>query len=373
MSRPPYALLLLLLCGSLAGAATETATVSIHVAGNRTFYWNDRPLRYLVLTEDPASGDTLHGTLPVERTSVHSGYVAHNAAIPKEFFSAGGESAAVGHGRVLINAQDCLLCHTIAGTGVISSFTVIGRAANAAGGRKAELTNTISKGSTTNIGGIQMPPHPGLSPADVSDVVDFILSLQVRSGPSLLPLRSDQLIPDDAVVPSRDYVLTAAYDRGGTRTGNGPTTSSQLRLRSPLLLVSDADGSHALRIESSNKDAVATGENAGAYLYFNNIDLTDVAGVVLYLSEDSQSARADVGRLVLRLDGVSGREVGEVLLDGKKKDPTQLESALRRLLIVTNHTEGPHRVFVVLEQSGSGSSHASLAAIEFVPQSGDGS
>ncbi len=143
---------------------------------NRSFYWNNRRLRYLVVTVDPGVGDSLHGTLAADRTAVHFGHASGESALPAGFFAGGGLTADVSRGEAIVRRADCLLCHTIDGAGVVPSFTTIARSKGGDAAASSALATVIAKGSPTAIGGIQMPPHPSLNEAEISSLIAFILA-----------------------------------------------------------------------------------------------------------------------------------------------------------------------------------------------------
>ncbi len=356
------------------GTQPGAASVSIHVSGNRTFYWAGRRLRYLVVTQDPLSGDSLHGSLPSEYTAVYAGSVSGSGPTPAAFFASGGISRSVDRGRALVKSADCLLCHTVDESGVIPNLTLIGAQARDKPTERARLEKIISTGSTTAVGGIQMPAHPNLSSAEVGDLADYIVSLRAENeNPRLMPGRGELRLSGAGLAQppiwrqQRSYVLAAAYDRGGIRATTRPTATAELRLREPLLFASEADDTSGTRIRDlASLGRIAVAEHAGAYVAFFDVDLTGIATVYVLLAQDSKPQLRNAGRLVLRLDGTDGREAGEAVID----DNTGIRS-LARVAISLDRTEGFHRLFLVTEDSATHKSYASLAAIEFLPAGTD--
>src|SRR5258708_24964598 len=101
---------------------------------------------------------------------------------------------------------------------------------------------------------------------------------------------------------------------------------------------------------------------AGAYVYFDDIDLTDLSTMEVTLAGDPKRAAGARGRIALRADGVGGPTVGEAELD----DAPGNESAIR-LPIAIRRSEGFHRLYVVLEDSVSHKARATFVALEIFP------
>jgi cytochrome c len=355
------------------------ASVAIHISGNRSFYWNDRKLRYLIVTDDPGVGDSLHGTLPVGQTAVHFGRLMRAESLPASFLAAGGLTANVARARAVIGRENCLVCHTVedSNASVVPSFTTIARSAVDDAGTRSRWATIIVKGSDTAVGGIKMPPHPSLGEADVGSVVDFILTLHAAdANPRLVPLSGELRLDDGRPLApagqkptghenrSYVYVLAAAYRRNGDAADAAPTASAVLRLRSPLFAADEASGSGGTKAAAvANLGSVRIAEDAGAYLYFDDVDLTAVSAIEVTLARPSKGAVPNDGRIVLRVDGTDGRTLGSAEIAAAPG-----EGSRERLAIPIEHIEGFHRLYVMLEPDSSAHrSHASFASVEILP------
>jgi cytochrome c len=357
---------------AVAPGLSAQPAVSIHVSGNRSFYWNNRRIRYLVVTEDPGVGDSLHGTLPADQTSVHVGYVNSESPLPAEFFAAGGQTGNIARAQAIIHRADCLLCHTIDGGNVVPSFTAIARSTRDDPASRLKFATVIAKGGSTSIGGIQMPPHASLSEADIGSLIDFILTLRdTDNNPRPVPM-SGELVEHPLVAPSRPpmsrpapaaYVVAAAYRRRDVPAEAAPTAVAELRLRSPRLSADEVSGSHGMKTASvTHVGPVKVAARAGAYVYFDDIDLTGVSTIEVTLARDPKRSAGASGRIVLRADGAGGPTVGETEVD----DAPGNDSGIR-LPIAIRRSEGFHRLYVVLEDSVSHKAQATFVALEIFP------
>ena len=91
--------------------------------------------------------------------------------------------AASEKGLELIGASDCTTCHRLhketPGASIGPSYSeVASKYANAADTTVDRLVHKIIAGGTGVWGAVPMTPHPALTPADVKEMVTYILSLK---------------------------------------------------------------------------------------------------------------------------------------------------------------------------------------------------
>jgi cytochrome c len=92
-------------------------------------------------------------------------------------------SAADSKGLELIGASDCTTCHRLhkeaAGASIGPSYSeVAAKYSPAADTTVDRLVHKIITGGTGVWGAVPMTPHPALAPADVKEMVTYILSLK---------------------------------------------------------------------------------------------------------------------------------------------------------------------------------------------------
>jgi cytochrome c len=92
-------------------------------------------------------------------------------------------SAASEKGLELIGASDCTTCHRLhketAGVAIGPSYSeVAAKYSPAADTTVDRLVHKIINGGNGVWGSVPMTPHPALAPADVKDMVTYILSLK---------------------------------------------------------------------------------------------------------------------------------------------------------------------------------------------------
>jgi cytochrome c len=102
---------------------------------------------------------------------------AEEVAVPtvSEESATNGPETPFQKGADLIAASDCLSCHKVDEKVVGPSYKEV--AAKYAEKDVAMLVDKIIKGGQGNWGEIPMTPHPGVSDADATEMVNYILSL----------------------------------------------------------------------------------------------------------------------------------------------------------------------------------------------------
>ncbi len=108
-----------------------------------------------------------------------SGSKNDSAAAP----AAAPPAAASEKGLELIGASDCTTCHRLhkeaAGASIGPSYSeVAAKYSPAADTTVDRLVHKIISGGTGVWGAVPMTPHPALAPADVKEMVTYILSLK---------------------------------------------------------------------------------------------------------------------------------------------------------------------------------------------------
>ncbi|MEJ0080185.1 MAG: c-type cytochrome [Puia sp.] len=92
-------------------------------------------------------------------------------------------AAADSKGLELIGASDCTTCHRLhkeaAGASIGPSYSEVAAKYSPAADTTVErLVNKIIAGGNGVWGSVPMTPHPALAPADVKEMVTYILSLK---------------------------------------------------------------------------------------------------------------------------------------------------------------------------------------------------
>jgi len=275
-----------------AGATSEAATdilvgnakpsVTIDIAGNRSFYWNDTGVDYTVKVVDAEDG-TL-GKIDPSKVNVSLAYGPAGAAATPANANAGAQSASTPEGLARIRRSDCLACHGIDNASLGPSYVRVAQKYQYQPDARAKLITKIATGGTGVWGDRVMPPHPSLSEEDRRVMVDYILSL----ASSKLPARGRAALSQHAASPGGTYRLTAIY-ADQPRNGIGPLADTAVvLLHASRILASSAESKRGIGIGNGQGADGTTHMLATIYadtanLGLGRLDLTGVAKVTLEL------------------------------------------------------------------------------------------
>ena len=275
-----------------AGATSEAATdilvgnakpsVTIDIAGNRSFYWNDTGVDYTVKVVDAEDG-TL-GKIDPSKVNVSLAYSPAGAAATPANANAGAQSASTPEGLARIRRSDCLACHGIDNASLGPSYVSVAQKYQYHPDARAKLITKIATGGTGVWGDRVMPPHPSLSEEDRRVMVDYILSL----ASSKLPARGRAALSQHAASPGGTYRLTAIY-ADQPRNGIGPLADTAVvLLHASRILASSAESKRGIGIGNGQGADGTTHMLATIYadtanLGLGRLDLTGVAKVTLEL------------------------------------------------------------------------------------------
>ncbi|MFB6273927.1 MAG: c-type cytochrome, partial [Salinibacter sp.] len=159
----------------------EPPTVEIDVAGNQSFYWDDRTLDYSVQVRDEEDGTVGQG-IEAPDVSVTIGYRSRPS------LTSSTATAEVG-GQALLAENDCGTCHKKEGGSVGPSYAAIAERYGS-DPPVAQLTRKVIEGGGGNWENTgRMPSHAALTEEEVRKMVEYIVSQdQEKDGVQSLPL-----------------------------------------------------------------------------------------------------------------------------------------------------------------------------------------
>lgn len=301
----------------------EPPRVNIRLTPNRSFYFDEGPLFYRVQVSDREDGQ-LGKTIAAHKVQVTRQYLSEGY----DFAGLDGAGTVRSRGQMLLAQGDCRACHAQEKQSVGPSWQAISRRYDAT--KDTSVVRQLSRKIIQGGGGVWsrdhvMSAHPQLSEADASEMVRYILSL--RDAPS--PVATQGTL--NITKYSGRYLLTAAYtDRGGL------TGRDVVLLRSPRVAAQEASASKGVASRNlSAAEAVMAYNEPGAWLAFNELDLTGIHSVAARLTSPGLT-----GQLELRLGSPTGRLVG--VLSVQPGPPSQ-QTPVARL----SSAPGVHKLYVV--------------------------
>lgn len=333
-----------------AGGLTETAELELHVgdspdlrvqfAGNQTFYWAGRPLRYAVQSGNPSNGPAAPSF-----THVSFDYVA------EPFLS---EADELGHqavqeetkplGQRLMEESNCTSCHATETASIGPSFVRIADRYQDDQAAIERLSQKVIAGGSGSWGDRLMPAHPMLSASDAGTMIRHILAtgLPEEAGPSLPhegELRPEAHLAKDAF-PNGTYAFTARHAPHGSTLAAEHT----LTLRPPRIEAESYDWAvHASRTPPADS-AYARNLFDGSYLVFTDLDLTGVQTATLRALTDRLNNAG--GTVSLRLDAPDGPVLSTFEIPAGDYAPRR-----HTLAAPLAATQGRHDVYVAISNA----------------------
>ncbi|GAA4461532.1 hypothetical protein GCM10023189_37110 [Nibrella saemangeumensis] len=320
----------------------EPPKVAIQLNGNRSFYWGTQPIPYTVSVQDREDGTLAKGISPA---SVRVTFDYLDQGYDQIQLAANTDEEPALIGKVLIERSDCIACHAKEKQSVGPSYVAIARRYGKDEAAVGKLASKIITGGGGNWdSGHVMSAHPQLSQTDAGEMVKYILSL--GKAQVTIPVQGTVQTnrqPALATEPGT-YLLTARYTDKGTN-GIAPLTSrATVVLRSPRLLAASADNFKAVAKQNPGRPGqpvVMAYNESGAYIQFNNIDLTGVRKLDLETYTDKLT-----GQFEIHLNAPDGPAIGTAAVKPQKEYVTYTADL--------KPTTGEHTLFVVYRETKGG-------------------
>ncbi|TKC59204.1 c-type cytochrome [Pedobacter hiemivivus] len=246
--------------------------------GNSSFYFPGNTINYAVNVTDKEDGSLADKRILPAQVSVainylSEGYDMTTIAQSQKTFDATAQFAA---GKAIIKKSTCNSCHDLTAKSLGPSFTQVALKYKTDKNAKPRLVKKIINGGSGVWGDAMMPGHSTLSNNDANAIVSYVLSLSNKqAAPKTLPVKGSYTtnVPADQTNKG-SFIFRAAYKDRGAKFAAAQFTEHMVLLRYPSLLVNDADRTNGFGFNEDR--SIATVQSKGAYLQFNNIDLTDI-------------------------------------------------------------------------------------------------
>ncbi|MCC9166986.1 ThuA domain-containing protein [Pontibacter harenae] len=286
----------------------EVPQVAIELAGNKTFYSDNRILTYKVKVQDKEDGNLNSGIAPAQvRFAID--YLSEGkdlALLQSNSQSAEGVSVAHLKGKSLIANSDCKSCHAMDKKSIGPSYIAVAERYKNDKNATPFLSKKIIKGGNGNWGQTMMAAHPQHTEAETAEMVKYILSLAVGAKAGLPLTGSYTLTNHVGGSETGSYIVSASYtDKGDEVTG--PLTGRQtLILRHPKVQAEDIDTFRNVAQQSPHGEGptFVTSIKDGSYIAFQNIDLSGIEQLTFNL------AAGRGGTIEIRSGSPTGKVVG---------------------------------------------------------------
>ena len=279
--------------------------VDVAVAGNKTFYFPNKPVKYAVNVVDKEDGSLQKGINADDVTMT----IDYLEGFDKTML-AQGHQANLGSstGKRLIELSDCKSCHAIDKKSIGPAYLDVAKKYKGVAQIEGKLARKVINGGGGVWGEQAMSAHPQLKESEATDMVRYILSLASDKAANKQPLAGNYVPAQQKKEGS--YVLTASYTDRGNGIVGPLTGSTSIALRSPSVKAVSADKKQDIfEYEIPKLGLAAIGTKSGSYLMFNDIDLTGIQGLTptVFAANDQVAG----GKLEVRLDSPTGTLLGE--------------------------------------------------------------
>lgn len=335
-------------------AGNEPPALTFDIEGNQTFFFPGQPFSYAVKVNDKEDGNSEAGSITAEQISVSIDYLKEGydkIEIAQGHMSADA-MAQFATGKKLMEQSDCKACHIIDKKSIGPMYLDIAKKYKDDPKAVDHLVKKIINGGGGVWGETPMAAHPQLPPADVKEIVNYVLSLGKAAPPvKSLPIQGTYtpVIPKD--VSNRGvFILRASYSDKGSN-GIPPITSEKtMVLRSNQIAASDADETNAIfKFKMANMPTeLMVGRGNNSFLRFNSIDLSGVDEIVC--TALAQLPRTIGGVIEVHIDSPTGPLIGkssEIVPTPAPAKGATTPPALQMPRVKLTPTTGKHAVYVI--------------------------
>jgi cytochrome c len=326
-------------------AGNAIPKVDVAIKGNKTFYWNDKPVAYEVSVTDKEDGSLATKKIPEDEVTLTINYL--------EGFDktqlAQGHQANTGFetGKRMIELSDCKACHSVDKKSIGPSYREVAKRYEKERNSVKTLASKIINGGGGVWGEQAMAAHPQHKPEEAEEMVKYILSLAREKVVDKKPLKSTYLT--EAKPKAGSYIFTASYtDKGNGKMG--PLTGSKtVALRPAKVYANSLDsGTDFAKFKLPSGSEVVVGTKNGSNIIFDDIDLKGITGINVAASHSE--GRTAGGTLEVRLDSPTGLKLGEAKVEntGTLTIPVKApaDNKLHKLVFVfKNANAGPKPLF----------------------------
>jgi cytochrome c len=283
----------------------EPPKVEVAIAGNKTFYWDNKPVSYEVKVIDKEDGSLANGKIAAEDVNVSIDYLE---GFDKTMLAQGHQAnLGLSSGKRLIELSDCKACHGIDKKSVGPAYREVAKKYKGAFMIEGKLSDKIIKGGGGVWGEQAMSAHPQVSKEDATEMVRYIMSL--ADDKPKQPVKGSYLTT--AKAKDGQYIISASYTDKGKSNLSPQTASASYVLRPAKLKAVAFDGAKdhmKYKLPTNAEVVVATAP--GGYFMFKDVDLTDINSVSLMAFSTKEQTQG--GDLEIRIGSPTGPLIGSV-------------------------------------------------------------
>ncbi len=316
----------------------EPPKVEVTLTGNKSFYWENKPVNYEVKVADKEDGSLTNKKISAEDVTVTIDYLE---GFDKTILAQGHQAnLGVATGKRLMDLSDCKACHDVVKKSIGPAYRDVAKKYKGQRDVESRLADKIINGGGGVWGEQAMSAHPQIKKEEAKEIVKYIMSLGNEKGPDKKPVKGEYVTA--AKQKEGSYIFRASYTDKGNPVVGPQTSTSTVALRPAKLKATwNDEAKDATTVELPTKSEALAPVKNGSYAVYKDIDLTDISSLscMVYATPD----RTVGGKIEIRLDSPSGALIGEVEVTNNKVGV--VSTALRR------PDEKLHNVYLVFTTS----------------------
>lgn len=282
--------------------------VTLELAGNKSFFWKERPLPYSVKVTDQEDGEIGSG---IDPTAVAASFEFLNQTEDKVIAALGHEEetarSLAAYGQELIAESGCIACHGIDEKIVGPAYRDVARKYVSRGDAREYLVGKILNGGSGVWGGAAMAAQEQLDENQAMAMAAYILTLAEGNASQRFPLAGTFSFDQHTDVGTgSSYLVSVSYQDKGTADRDPIRRDMTLRLRAPII-----DAATAVLEKSSKVEVVRSGGlrvKAGDHANYGAMDLSGLSQLIIQY-RSSQGVVVEV-----RADSPEGELLGSSVI-----------------------------------------------------------
>ena len=329
-------------------AGNEAPVVKIDLAGNSSFYFNNKPVNYDISVSDKEDGSLATGTIKPSEVSVSINYTSEGFDMEQVAHEESSVDASTQFAvaRALISHTDCKNCHSINAVNVGPSFTDISAKYKDNPTEIERLATTIRTGGSGHWNRpIAMPAHPAITLNDAHTIVNYIINI-TNKNINTMPVKGTYT-PKAPVEDNGNgsYIIRAAYTDRGNKNIPKQTTVSTLILRNPQVgaALAPVMKGVSIKVNGLNGTTNVVARKDG-YIGFKKLDMTGIKQLELAATATAL-ANNPGGTIEVRLDAPTGTLLGQTKVEQADQNP----SDVKWLKTDIKESPGIHDVYFVFK------------------------
>lgn len=322
-------------------AGNEAPVVDIEIKGNRSFYFPNKPVEYVVKVKDANDSAAAKNNA---RLIVSAEYMeGRDMAAASQGHQVMTEAMI---GKSLMLSLDCKSCHQIDQKSVGPSYTDVAKKYEKDPNAVSYLVSKIIKGGSGVWGEVAMAAHPNLSEPDAKQIVSWIQSL-TGTGQAQKSLPPSGSLPPTLKKPVLDngvLYISASYTDSGGNNIKPLTGSTQLILRNSKLNPGRIRKMKDFKNENFEGKRHLVVPKGNGWFSIDSSDLSGINGIELMIT--SQAPVQFGYTFEVHLDTPDGNKIGELVLPVSNAASGKQEKAFK--ISLQPVTDGKfHNLYIV--------------------------